>query len=101
MKKKTIHKNKISKECWNLDYSFLCWLKERLPVYLKEAGKVVDLTYHKFKIGNKEYNQKEVIEFMISDVNFLISHDWYDEGYTEVQNHLLECWSKVISAMWW
>ena len=41
-------KKKISRECWNLNYSFILWLKDRLPIYVKEAGQIVDLEYHIF-----------------------------------------------------
>ena len=47
-RKRHIYKKKLSEECWDLDLAFLKWLQERLPVYLKEAGQIVDLTYYKF-----------------------------------------------------
>ena len=58
-KKRHIYKKKLSKECWDLDLAFLKWLQERLPVYLKEAGQIVDLTYYKFTYNNIEYTQKD------------------------------------------
>ena len=64
MKHNTIKKKKIRRDCWDLDSAFFKWLKERLPVYLKEAGEVVDLEYHKFEFRGKEYTQKEVAEML-------------------------------------
>ena len=65
MKHKTIKKRQISRDCWDLEYTFFKWLEERLPVYLKEGGAFVDLEYHKFEFRGKEYTQKELIERMI------------------------------------
>ena len=62
MKKKTINKKKISKECWDLDSAFLKWLKEHLIVYLKEASKVVDLNWHKFQYKGEELTQEQIIK---------------------------------------
>ena len=103
MNKKKICRKKISKECWNLNTVFFQWLKERLPVYLKEADKVIDLNYHKFIVDGKEFTQKEVIQMMITDLNFITNvntEDWSGIYYDKV-NHLMQCWSKVILAMWW
>ena len=62
MKKKTINKKKIRKECWDLDSAFLKWLKEHLIVYLKEASKVVDLNWHKFQYKGEELTQEQIIK---------------------------------------
>ena len=62
MKKKTINKKKISKECWDLDSAFLKWLKEHLIVYLKEASKVVDLNWYKFQYKGEELTQEQIIK---------------------------------------
>ena len=70
-------KKKISKECWNLNYSFILWLKERLPVYVEEASKVVNLEYHKFNFRGEEYTQLQLINKMIELVNYLTE----DENY--------------------
>jgi len=100
MKHNTIKKRKISRDCWDLDYAFFRWLGERLPVYLKEAGKIIDLEFRKFEFRGKEYTQKELIERMIyliraSDKNEINDLDW--DKWKEV----LEIWAVVAPAMWW
>lgn len=58
-------KKKITKECWSLDTAFYRWLKEHLTVYLRDAGKFIDLEYVKFEIDGKEYTQLELIQAML------------------------------------
>lgn len=100
MKHNTIKKKRIRRDCWDLDYAFYQWLRERLPVYLKDASKFIDLEYHKFEFRGKEYTQKELIERMIyllraSNFNTLIDDDW--DKWKEV----LEIWAIIAPAMWW
>lgn len=102
MKKKTINKKKISKECYSLDVSFLDWLRVRLPVYLREAGKIVDLDYHKFKHKGEELTQRQLIERMIYLLKLVEGkYAWYEDEYIEPCNEILEIWSTVFHAMWW
>lgn len=103
MKRNTIKKKKISKDCWDLDYAFIQWLRERLPVYLKEAGRVVDLDYHKFVYKSKGYTQRELIEILIRDVN-IISNDYLwdcrDNGWNTYRE-IFEIWTMIAPTMWW
>lgn len=101
MKKKTIYKRKISKECWALDASFLDWLRERLPVYLREAGQIVNLEFHKFKIDGEERTQKSVIEEMIKLLKEIEDKDIWDDDYHDKANRILDLWKEVFHAMWW
>ena len=100
MKKNTIKKRKIHRDCWDLDWAFLFWLKERLPVYLKDAGKFVNLDYHKFEYNGKTYTQREVIERMIHLLDMLPDDDWQEEWDTHT-NEILDLWKIVFPAMWW
>ena len=70
-------KEKIAKECWNLNYSFILWLKERLPVYLEESGKAINLEFHKFNFRGEEYTQLQLINKMIESVNYLTEDEKY------------------------
>lgn len=101
--KNNIKKKKISKDCWNLDYSFYLWLKERLPVYVREGGKIIDLEYHKFSHRGKEYTQLEMIKKMQSLLCTLTSDesDSWDKEYEEADKELMEIWALVHRAMWW
>ena len=100
-KKRHIYKKKLSEECWDLDLAFLKWLQERLPVYLKEAGQIVDLTYYKFTYNNVEYTQKDLIIHMIKLVNEAIDMDMYDEKYSVIVDEILDLWKMVFYCMWW
>ena len=103
MKKKTIMKRKISKECWDLDDAFLVWLYEHLKVYLKEASKVVDLNYHKFTYKDEELTQEEIIRRLITLLEEVKTLDtWlYEKEYCDKCDEILDLWKLVFYAMWW
>ena len=97
-------KKKISKECWNLNYSFILWLKERLPVYVEEASKVVNLEYHKFNFRGEEYTQLQLINKMIELVNYLTEDEKYfnlTQESSEKTEELLEIFKLVFTTLWW
>ncbi len=100
MKHKTIKKRRISRECWNLDNAFYDWLRERLPVYLKEAGAFVNLEFYKFDHRGKEYTQKELIEYMIHLLDVIKNEDDLMRQFEE-EKEVLEIWAKIAPAMWW
>lgn len=100
MKHKTIKKRKISRECWSLDLAFYDWLRERLPVYLKEAGEFINLEYHKFEFRGKEYTQKELVERMIHLLRVMEIEPTLEQQY-EDEKEVLEIWAVVAPAMWW
>lgn len=102
MKKKTINKKKISKECWGLDSAFLKWLKEHLIVYLKEASKVVDLNWYKFQYKGEELTQEQIIKKMLILLNSIEGKDiWDGEEYTSKCDEILDLWKLVFHSMWW
>ncbi len=110
-------KKKLSKECWSLDITFYQWLREHLETYLRDASKLVDLTYQKFEIEGVEYSQLTIIKSMLvilGDIEALGVFDWtFPQGETkeEVQKNIEELkrmtsdlcklWSVVLPAMWW
>lgn len=102
--KNTIKKKKIHTDCYALDYSWLLWLKERLPVYLRDADRIVDLGYYKQSYNGKEYTQKEAILEMIGLVDYLTNakylYDWSDEYY-EKCDILCDLWKLWWRSLWW
>lgn len=94
-------KKKISQDCWDLDQAFFVWLYEHLVVYLKEAGKMVDLSYHKFDYKGKKYTQEEIIKMMINDLKDIHYLDTWNPKYQDLSNEILDLWKLVFHAMWW
>ena len=101
MSKQSIKKKRISKDCWNLDQAFLKWLGERLPVYKKEAGKVVDLKFHEFEYNSERMTQEEGIDRMLELLHQIDGLDSWDKEYEELTNELLDLWKLVFAAMWY
>lgn len=79
MKKKTLAKRKLHRECWNLDNSFVKWLHEHLVIYLHDASRIVDLDYHTFEHRGKTYTQKQLIEMLIRLTNEFIKSPLYPD----------------------
>ena len=92
------------RECWNLNYSFILWLNERLKIYKEEASRTVDLNYHKFNWQGKEYTQLQMIDKLIELTDYLIEEeryfDWTDETDKVVKN-MLEIFSLIFESLWW
>lgn len=100
--KRTIKKNQIRQDCWNLDHAWLKWMREHLKVYLHDASKIVDLTYNKFTYKDKEYTQEEVIKHMIALLERNRHRDvWDGDAYLNDIDELLDLWKLVFHAMWW
>lgn len=107
-------------DTWSLDRTMLEMLYERLKMYLSEADKIVDLSYHKYVFEDKELNQKELIELMIQkaekvlksensdvdDFDFVLNYDFDEEDRRErelvkEENDIWAIWSLVHREMWW
>ena len=52
-------------DTWGLDYSFVCWLAERVYRYKEIGGQAINLEYHKFKYNDQEYTQAELIDVLL------------------------------------
>lgn len=91
-----------SRECWNLDQTFIEWLYSHLMMYLEDATGIIDLSYHKFEFDGKTYTQKEAIEFILERLrNSLIDiYDDNNETYLEVYD-AVRMWAEIFRACWW
>jgi hypothetical protein len=96
------------RETWSLDHYFAEWLYSHCRMYLKEAGKVIDLEEEdKYEIDGKKYNQKEAIEKILELLEFYltnINHYKSIEKEAEAKDALKEAsgiWSEIILDMWW
>lgn len=102
MKRNTIKKKKIYRDTWSLDYAWIEWLCERLPVYLKEGGKIVDLTYYKFKDYNDdERTEEEIVNRMIELCNWLRKNYFRDITSKNKYDELCYLWGEVSQTLWW
>ena len=99
-------KKTMSEECWNLDYELIKWLNEHLKVYLKDASTTVDLEYWKFDYKDKNYTQKEIIEILIKDTDYMLV-DWWEQCFSDsekmenTKNEIYDLLKLVHFVMWW
>ena len=82
------------RETWNLDFTFFCWLYERLKRY-KEISPA-DLTHKIVKVNNEEKNLEEWVNLMISNSKDLILANIYSEENVKLAEFTIEIFKKTI-----
>ena len=82
------------RETWNLDFTFFCWLYERLKKY-KEVSPV-DLSCKIVKVNNEEKTLEEWINLMISNSKDLILANIYSEENVKLAEFTIEIFKKTI-----
>ena len=87
------------RETWNLDFTFFCWLYERLKRY-KEIN-CVDLTHEIVKVNNEEKTLEEWIDIMINNAEALILLDMYSEENIKLAEFTIEIFKQTIFYLWW
>ena len=82
------------REMWLLDFTFFCWLYERLKKY-KEVNHT-DLIHKIIKINDKEKNLEEWVNLMISNSKDLILANIYSEENVKLAEFTIEIFKKTI-----
>ena len=82
------------REMWLLDFTFFCWLHERLKK-CKEINHT-DLTSKIIKVNNEEKNLEEWINLMISNSKDLILANIYSEENVKLAEFTIEIFKKTI-----
>lgn len=103
---KIITKNSIKRECWNLDNELIKWLNEHLKVYLKNAGKNIDLTFHTFWIDDKQVTQEQAIERLVEITNYLKNHNFnwtIDDAKNMIllKDEMYNILKEIHFSLWW
>ena len=82
------------REMWLLDFTFFCWLYERLKKY-KEVNHT-DLIHKIIKINYKEKSLEEWVNLMISNSKDLILANIYSEENVKLAEFTIEIFKKTI-----
>ena len=82
------------REMWLLDFTFFCWLYERLKKY-KEVNHT-DLIHKIIKINDKEKSLEEWVNLMISNSKDLILANIYSEENVKLAEFTIEIFKKTI-----
>lgn len=102
-----------SRECWNLDATFIHWLYSHLMMYCEDAA--IDFNYHKFTFDGKEYTQKEAIEFILCRLRNNLTYKNTDEYRNadvlkriEIEKNsdhgvydAIRMWAEIYGSCWW
>ena len=87
------------RETWNLDFTFFCWLYERLKRY-KEIN-CVDLSCKIVKVNDEEKTLEEWIDIMINNAESLILIDMISEEKIDLAEFTIEIFKQTIFYLWW
>lgn len=92
-----------STDTWSLDSAFYLWLYEHLRMYMDRASEIVNLHFHQFTYGTKQYYQDELIEEMLKRLRFYFSkeYDEFNEDHYAYVSEIAEMWGTILPAMWW
>ena len=82
------------REMWLLDFTFFCWLYERLKKY-KEVNHT-DLIHKIIKINDKEKSLEEWVNLMISNSKDVILANIYSEENVKLAEFTIEIFKKTI-----
>lgn len=89
-------------ETWNLDYEFIKWVNSRFKKYKEEAGKIVDLEFHKFQYEGKEYTQLELIDKVIKLSNeYIDTNLLFEDKLGSIKDEIFDIFKLIFWTMWW
>ena len=99
------------RDTWNLDYTFYCWLYERLRMFLEVNN--VDLEAITFLYKGETLTLQQCIDRMLEGLKIAITDDprfrvieididaQKQSRDEEKVKEVAEIWALVLSAMWW
>lgn len=93
-----------SRECWNLDRTFLEWIYTRVMMY-KETARI-NLSYHTIPYKDSEITQEEAINKILSLAKeVLLTPEKQYATYNSISyknlREICEIWKEVFPYMWW
>lgn len=91
------------RDIYNMDYTMVVLLLERLELYLDKAGKIVDLDYHKIEYEGTVYTQRELAEKLrLLCVETAKELETYIREYpTEKVKEIWSIWKELSFHMWY
>ena len=90
-----------SRDTWNMDSAFICWLYERLMMY--NEINIVDTSYHKFEYENQTITFQDCIDRMISGCKIYLSDTNWDcnSESRKLVNDVLNLFALCFWCLWW
>jgi len=92
-----------SRETYSVYSVFAEWLYSHLMMYMENASKIVDLTYHSFEFEGKTYTLEEAIGKIIKWTGYFIKNYECLKG-NKSMNKLKKAarlWAEILPYVWW
>lgn len=84
-----------SRETWSIDITFVCWLYERLRMFIDRCN--ID-----FKHDVEMVNLKKKIYKMIQNCEEIFKiNDIYDEKQQKLLDEILDLFKETLTWLWW
>ena len=89
------------RETWGMDFTFYCWLYERLMRFLDVAN--FDMNYHEFEYEGEVLTQKQCIDRMLEGLKIALTKNWTEQTDDDSKkvDDIAHIWALVLPAMWW
>lgn len=89
-----------SRECWNLDRSFIEWLYSHLMMYTDQA--CIDMDIHKIEFSGATYTQKEAINYILERLKAFLAAEGFDnDDIADDVYEAIKMWAEIFQLMWW
>jgi len=95
-----------SRDTFNLDYTIVLWLYERLRYFQDKASKFVvmdDPTWRTYEVDGEQLTQLQCIDRMVDDCKVIMLGDDFEEHekMDAAMRDLFKVFSEVYWSMWW
>lgn len=90
-----------SRETWDIELTIRLAIYERVRFYIENAP--IDLSCHKIEYKSAVYTQEELIEELLSRIEFYISpcYNNMSKVQSDFVNEIEEIWAVLHYYMWW
>lgn len=88
------------REIWNLNYTFYCWLYERLKMFIERA--CVNLENHTFEYKGETLTQRQCVDKMLEGLEIVLikqADEFTEEDWIKFED-ITHIWALVIHDMW-
>lgn len=87
------------RETWSLDYTFFCWLYERLKMY--KNINIVDTSFHKVEYKGQTLTQQECMDKIIDYCERILINNLMDEEIIKLGDEVIDLWKLSYRLFWW
>lgn len=89
------------RETCNLDSIFFYWLYERISMYDEISPVNTNTEFLKIRFKDKDITFQECIDFLLENCKTIILSQSLDTSIRNIEEDVLDLWSKSYKLFWW